>query len=169
MVRSRKRTTEKAKWTEQELETAVRAIREGRSVKSVAQQFNIARTTLRDRLKSGNMCKARLGMKQLLTVALEKELANHVLLLAKIFFGMTQSELRRLAFEIAERSGIQNNFNENKRLAGMDWLNGFLKINPGISLQKPEPTIMNRITAFNKEEVHILYTNIEKGMEKEQV
>jgi hypothetical protein len=28
---------------------------------------------------------------------------------------------------------------------------------------------MNRITAFNKEEVHILYTNIEKGMEKEQV
>jgi transposase-like protein len=69
---------------EQELETAIRAVREGRSVKSVAQQFNIARTTLRDRLSSGNMCKARLGRKSLLTAALRKELADHVLLLAKI-------------------------------------------------------------------------------------
>jgi hypothetical protein len=43
----------------------------------------------------------------------------------------------------------------------MDWLNGFMKRNPGISLRKPEPTSMNRITAFNKEEVHIFYTNIE--------
>jgi transposase-like protein len=120
MVRSRKRTTEKAKWTEQELEAAIRAVREGRSVKSVARQFNIARTTLRDRLKSGNMSKARLCRKQLLTAALEKELADHVLLLAKICFGMTQTELRRLAFEIAERSGIQNNFNKNERLAGID-------------------------------------------------
>jgi transposase-like protein len=94
MVRSQKRTTEKAKWAEHELEAAIRAVREGRSVKSVAQQFNIARTTLRDRLKSGNICKARLGRKPLLTAAIEKELADHVLLFAKIFFGMTQTELR---------------------------------------------------------------------------
>jgi transposase-like protein len=113
MVRSRKRTTEKAKWTEQELETAIRAVRGGRNVKRVAQQFNIARTTRRDRMKSGNMCKARLGRKPLLTAALEKELANHVLLLAKLFFGMAQIQLRRLAFETAERSGIQNNLNKN--------------------------------------------------------
>jgi hypothetical protein len=67
-----------------------------RSAKSVTQQFNTARKTLRDRLKSGNMCKARLGRKPLLTAALEKELADHVLLLAKIFFGMTQSEQTEL-------------------------------------------------------------------------
>jgi hypothetical protein len=107
-----------------------------------------------------------LGTKPLLTAALEKELADHVLLLAKIFFGMTQTELRRLAFEIAERSGIQNNFNKNERLAGVDWLNGFLKRNPGISLRKPETTGMNRITAFNKEEVYIFYANIKKVMDK---
>jgi hypothetical protein len=45
------------------------------------------------------MGKARLGRKPLLTAALEKELAYHVLLLAKIFFGTTQTELRRLSFE----------------------------------------------------------------------
>jgi hypothetical protein len=45
-------------------------------------------------------------------------------------------------------------------------VNGFLERNPGITLRKPEPTSMNRITAFNKEEVHIFYTNIKKVMDK---
>jgi hypothetical protein len=161
-----KRTTEKAKWTEQESKAAIRAVSEGSSVKSAALQFNIARTTPRDRLKSGNMCKALLGRKQLLTATLEKKLANHVVLLEKVFYGVTQTKLRRLAFEIAERSGIQNNFNKNERLAGMDWLNEFLKRNPEISLRKSEPTNMNRITAFSKKEVHIFYTIIEKVVDK---
>jgi hypothetical protein len=71
-----------------------------------------------------------------------------------------------LTFETAERSGIQNNFNKNERLAGIDWLNGFLKRNPGISLRKPEPTSMKKITAFNMEKVHIFYTHINKVMDK---
>jgi hypothetical protein len=41
-----------------------------------------------------NMCKAHLGRKPLLTAVPEKELADHVLLLATVFFGMTQTELR---------------------------------------------------------------------------
>jgi hypothetical protein len=40
--------------------------------------------------------------------------SSDVLLLAKIFFGMTQKELRRSQFRIAERNGLQSNFSKNK-------------------------------------------------------
>lgn len=44
------------------------------------------------------MCKARLDRKPLLMETLAKGGAGRVLLLAKISFGMTQTELRRLGF-----------------------------------------------------------------------
>jgi hypothetical protein len=47
----------------------------------------------------------------------------------------------------------------------MDLLNGNLKRNHVISLRKPEPTIMNKIVAFDKE-THIFCTNIEKVTDK---
>lgn len=166
MARSRKRTSDKAKWTKQQLEAAISAVRDGRSVKSVSSEFSIPRTTLRDRLSSSNLSEARLGRKPLFTKAQEMEIAEHVLLLAKMFFGLTKIELRRLAFEIAERKNIPNNFNKIERLAGVDWLNGFLKRNPGISLRKPEATSLNRVTAFNREEVELFYSNVENVMDK---
>jgi hypothetical protein len=45
-----------------------------------------------DGLKWDNTCKHCLGRKQLLIAALEKEIADHVLPLATIFFGTTQTE-----------------------------------------------------------------------------
>jgi glutathione peroxidase-family protein len=68
---------------------------------------------------------------------------------------VTQTELRRLAFGVAERCGFQNNFNKNERLAGMDELNGFLKLNPETSFRNPGPTSKKRIKAFSKEEINI--------------
>ena len=50
-------------------------------------------------------------------------------------------------------SGMKHNFNRNREEAGKDWLQLFLKSNPGISLRKPEGTSINGIIAFNKESV----------------
>jgi hypothetical protein len=54
--------------------------------------------------------------------------------------------------------------NNNSKMAGRDWLEGFLKRN-GISVRKPEATSINRVTAFNKTEVSLFYKNLEKLME----
>lgn len=53
-------------------------------------------------------------------------------------------------------------FNKETKSAGDDWLTGFIKRNPSIALRKPEATSINRITAFNKEEVTIFFNNLEK-------
>jgi len=62
-------------------------------------------------------------------------------------------EFRRLAYELAERNGLQHPFSSDTKLAGIDWARGFLSRYPELSLRKPEATSMSRLTGFNKIQV----------------
>lgn len=166
MVRHRKRTTEKAGWTAEAMEAAFAAVNSGSSIRAAGRMFNIPERTLRDRLKSGSTAAANMGKKPLFSHEQEKELANHLVMLSKVFYGMSQIELRRMVYEYAERNHIRHPFSKDSRLAGKDWVSGFMKRNPELSLRKPEPTSIHRMTAFNEEEVKLFYNNLEKVMEK---
>ena len=45
-------------------------------------------------------------------------------------------------------------------MAGKDWLCGFLKLNPTVSLRK-QPTSLNRISGMNRYEVEMFYRNLQ--------
>lgn len=166
MPRVRKRITEKAKWSEDDLKSAIKEVLDGKSVKSVASKFNIPRSTLRDRLKNGKTSNPEMGRPSIFNKEQEQELTTRVIKLSNIFFGITITDLRRLAFEVAEELKIKHSFNQTTRMAGEDWLLGFRKRNPQISLRKPSATSISRVTGFNKVEVELFYNNLETLMEK---
>lgn len=93
-------------------------------------------------------------------------MADHVLKLAKLFHGLTPTELRKISFQYAEANGIRHEFNKIRQEAGKDWLKLFLKRNPQISLRKQEGTSINRIKAFNEDSVKTFFTNLESLLEK---
>lgn len=82
-----------------------------------------------------------------------RQLVNHLKFLETRLFGLTRTSLQELAFELAERNGFTHNFNKEKRRAGQEWLDGFLRRNKDISLRKPEATSAARAQAFNKPQV----------------
>lgn len=166
MPRTYKRITNISSWPESQLRDALAAVKDGMSVKKAAVVFNIPRTTLRRRIQTGKIEKGSLGRNPVFSNHQEKEIADHVVLLAKMFFGLTPIELRRVAFEFAEKNNISHNFNKNAKEAGMDWYYGFLRRNPTVSLRSPEATSINRIQAFNESEVKLFFDNLETLMEK---
>lgn len=166
MPRTYARKTEKSKWTEDELRAAITAIKSGRKIREVGRSFNIPEATLRDKLKANINTKTKLGRKPVFNDEQETSIANHVVKLANMFFGITPIELRRLAYQFAEANKITHRFDGEKKMAGQDWLELFLRRHPEISIRKPEGTSQNRISAFNKLEVDRFFNNLITVIEK---
>lgn len=165
-MRNRQRTTDKAGWTVEELETALERVKNGESIRRVSRETNIPYTTLHKRFKAGEAKPPKLGTYTVFTAIQEAEMAEHIKKLANIFYGLSPTDLRRSAYIYAEKNNIRNNFNKKSCMAGRDWLEGFLKRNPTISVRKPEATSLNRIKGFNKTEVDHFFQNVENVMSK---
>jgi hypothetical protein len=100
------------------------------------------------------------GKKPVFTAEQEKELANQILKLANTFYGMSQTHLRKVAYEFAEANCVVHNYDRSSRQASKDWLQHFMNRNTEVSLRKPEPMSVNRIGAFNEMEIKRFFINL---------
>jgi len=66
------------------------------------------------------------------------ELMMHVVDMLQRFYGTGLAELRRIAFELAEKNGIAHPFNTKTKMAGEDWVAALLQHNQELSLRHPE-------------------------------
>ncbi|XP_055634817.1 uncharacterized protein LOC129774830 isoform X2 [Toxorhynchites rutilus septentrionalis] len=81
----------------------------------------------------------------------EEQLVMYAIEMGECIHGLSPSEIRSLAFQMAEKNGIQHPFNKEIRLAGVDWLKCFLRRNQALSLRKPENSSLARARGFNRE------------------
>jgi hypothetical protein len=80
--------------------------------------------------------------------SLECELVGHLKLLESRLFGMSCTEVRELAYQLAEKNGIEHRFSHEKKMAGWDRAAGFKNRNPDICLRKSETTSATRAMAL---------------------
>ena len=83
----------------------------------------------------------------------------------RALYGLTTRDVRRLAFEIAERQGIQHPFNMSSGMSGINWLDGFLKKYTDLSIRCPEATSLARAVGFNKPKVQHFFFYLPKHIE----
>ena len=168
MPRRYTRKSDRASWTAEAMKRALKAVKEKtHSVRQAAKVFNVPYTTLADRLRNKYPDeKVKLGRKTVFTEEQETELADYILQLSNLFYGMTPATVRRIAYDYATVNNLKHSFCTEKKICGKDWLNGFLKRQPQISLRRPEATSLNRILGFNRLSVNEFYDNLEKVFEK---
>ena len=86
---------------------------------------------------------------------------DHILDMENRLYGLTTGDVRKLAFDLAEKANIQHPFKNG--MAGRDWLRGFMARHPEISLRRPEGTSLNRAVSFNRE-IIVEFFRVYKGL-----
>lgn len=107
--------------------------------------------------------------RKILTSEQEKELAEYMITCSKMCYGKSTRDFRKIAFEMANKNSLPmpKTWIEKKE-AGLDWLRGFLKRNPNISIRQPEGCSLSRATAFNPHNVGVFFSNYDKALQRSE-
>lgn len=168
MVRTYKRITDHRRWTKSNLTAAIHAVtHEGTPTKRAAREHGIPRNTLARYLQLVPHQPVVKNVGSYTTVfseAEELELVAYILQMEVRLYGVTTRETRSLAFQLAERNGKPHPFNTKTQLARIDWLSGFRKRHPELSLRRPEATSAARAQGFNRVAVNGYFDVLEKEL-----
>ena len=88
-----------------------------------------------------------------LNPAVEMAIYNHLKRMEAALFGLTTVDARRLAYCVAEKLGVRHPFSHATKMAGYDWLRGFLTRHPDLSVRIPQATNLARAVGFNRVKV----------------
>uniref|UniRef100_UPI00358F367E uncharacterized protein n=1 Tax=Myxine glutinosa TaxID=7769 RepID=UPI00358F367E len=183
MVRHYKPKTDRGKADGSLMRRAVQEVEKGFSIRQVALDLKIDRITLSRYVKkcqsgqasSNDELVPHFNTRQIFTEEEERGLEEYILTSSVMFHGLGYVAIRRLGFEYAERK--QKNVSESWRhnaMAGKDWMSGFMKRHPNISLRSPEATSITRAQGFNKKAVGAFFelwtkTQAEKNFGPESI
>ena len=169
MVRNYKRKTDVAKrYNDVALKNALESISQGTPLIRVSRQFNIPARTLRRHRDSkvsspGEIILGR--YRQALPPKMEQELASRARIMTKMFHGLSSKEIRRLAYDFAKNMDIEVPFNDDTKMAGVDWLNAFMKRH-NLSARTAEATSVARMVGFNRAKVGMFFDIYKELMTK---
>ncbi|KAG5869452.1 hypothetical protein JTB14_027315 [Gonioctena quinquepunctata] len=171
--------TQRQSWDENSMRQAVEEVLEGRmGYLKASRESEVPRTTIEARVKKieqgvlnkEDSAKQELGHhKPVFSPAQEKESVEYILCMKSRLFDLTLDALRSLAFELAERNGLSNRFNKDKKKAGKAWLYAFLNRHLDIKLRSIEPTPLAMSMGFNRHSVEQFFSLLTEMMEKHKI
>ena len=156
------------------LDAAREQVRNGTAIRTAASDYGIQFMTLwRYCHADGQDGYKTFGYKrhsQVLSDEMERQFAEYLELACKLNHGLSSIETRKLAYQFAAKNKMRMPETwTKKKIAGVDWLGGFMRRHPALSLRKPRATSLSRATAFNKENVDIFFDQLAAVMDKNQI
>lgn len=130
-----------------------------------AKYFSVPQTTLEDYVRKcknsdldiNKIINQSIGRKPVLPQEIENELARYSQVMDERYYGLRSSDIRSIAFQLALRNRLPNDFNKNMGTAGKKWLRGFLKRHPKLTFRTPEKLSVARAKGFTKEKVNAFF------------
>ncbi|KAI5722693.1 hypothetical protein M8J76_012165 [Diaphorina citri] len=171
MVRNYQRKTDKGLYDEESMKNAIKKVKEGCTYADAARQCNVNRETLRRKCKGLHSHEdvklhSVYNHRQVFTVEEEKKLASYLKISCQMFYGLTSTDCRKLAYETAvlNKMSYPKSWDENHS-AGVEWLRTFMVRNK-LSLRSPEGCSLGRATSFNRHNVQVFFNNMKELMTK---
>lgn len=149
---------------------ALEEISKGGKIKTTAIKYDIPRSNLQRYIKQGGIVKdisSKFISSQIFTKDEEEKISEYLVISFKLNHGLSKLKARELVYEYATaiEKKIPDNWTE-KKLASKDWIRGFFKRQPQLSIRTPEATSLSRATSFNKKNVGDFFENLKTVYER---
>ncbi|XP_043465707.1 uncharacterized protein LOC122500710 isoform X2 [Leptopilina heterotoma] len=150
---------------ENQLKEAITSVKKGTGIRKAADDFKVNYQILRSNIN----CSKENSYK-VFSNEQETALMKYLLKSSAMFYGLSTRDVRCLAFSFAKRLNLSmpKSWEDNK-IAGADWLIGFMKRHSDLSLRKPQATSLARATSFNRHNVSMFYGNLAVVMDELKV
>ncbi|PSN40164.1 hypothetical protein C0J52_14094 [Blattella germanica] len=146
-------------WDTDSMIQAVTAIRRKEMGFNKAEKvFNVPKTSLRRYVSMTNKTPeeavlTKSGRKPVFSASLEKELIDYLLIVEKRYLGITKYDIRTMAFQLAKRKNLTNNFSALRGAAGKDWMHSFLNRHSNkISIRTVSVTTLSKTKGLCKKD-----------------
>ncbi|KAJ4427872.1 hypothetical protein ANN_23877 [Periplaneta americana] len=139
-------------------------------LRKAAKLYNVPQTTLQ-RFVNNNMppeecVKLKIGRKTVLPAELEKQLVEFLVEMDNRFYGLTRTDVKRMAYQLAQRNNIPHPFGSNVT-AGRAWFDLFIRRHKNtLTIHKPIGTSFSRANGFNREAINKFFDMPEAEYDK---
>ena len=142
-------------WSEEQMQEALEAVHRGLSIRRAAEEYDVPRATLGDRVSGRVQPGAVSGPPKYLSTNEEKELVKFVLGCASIGYARSRKELIALVQSIIENKGITNHVTNG-------WWESFCKRHPNLTLRANVPLSQARAKATDPEMLNQYFDLLEQ-------
>ncbi|KAK2728504.1 transposase [Colletotrichum kahawae] len=130
--------------TEDEINQALEAIYNGRSLRQASRLYRVPITTLHNRLQGNQARTTVFSDVQRLSVSQEAKLASWVRIQADLGLAPTHEQVREFAQRILNATG-------DTQPLGKRWINAFIRRNPSVKVQRSQAIDSRRVNVASTE------------------
>ena len=131
---------------------AVKHVEEhGFSLRESSRLYNVPLETLRRRVNGTVAVDCHPGPKTVLTEEEEAKLADYLLQMSEMGYGLTREGVMGLAYSIVEKSQRPHPF--HNQTAGRAWFEGFMRRRGNLTIRSPQSLSYSRAISANKETI----------------
>ena len=154
VLKSRKDKLKRKKYSNEAVESALKAVEKGFSYRKAAQVFGVPLTSVFRKVKNPDKLYARSGPSTFLSQDEENRIVNWILLRAEKGYPVTKPELLdNIQLYVAKK---KNPFTDNR--PGRHWYEGFRKRHPELAIRKAQNLIAERLVS--EEDLRGWFNNI---------
>jgi hypothetical protein len=122
------------------------------SLREASRTYNVPFETLRRRVNGSVKPGCKPGPSTVLGEEEEDRLANYLIQMSEMGFGLSRDTVMRLAYNIVERDKRKHPFKDEK--AGRAWFDGFRQRHPRLTIRSPQPLSYCRAVCANADTVN---------------
>lgn len=136
-------------YSEERMETAIAACRNGMPFSTAAKMYEVPRSTLKNKVKGRTPVARKMGPPSVLSKAEENALVKWITEISNRGFSPHKDDLLITVQKIMRNTNRQNPFINDK--PGRKWLDAFFKRNPSLSVRIPETLTTSRASVSEQQ------------------